>query len=123
MTEYKKIVEIPEEYRPKIEDLPGDLARIAEEIERSLPGHGVEKTLLLAQIFRGQPVYFRNIDSLIRRIRNDAIRKEYDRGGVTMLQLAGRFGLGLRQIKYILADTDNTNDVDERQMRLPQCDG
>ena len=99
----KKIIEIPEEYRPSIEDLPGGLSRIAAEIERFRPGAGVEMTLFLAQVFNGQPLYLRGIKDLLRKIRNDAIIADYDAGGVTMLDMASKYGLSHRRIKEILA--------------------
>ncbi|HHL33123.1 MAG TPA: hypothetical protein ENJ30_02020 [Desulfobulbaceae bacterium] len=117
----RKIIEIPAEYRPKVEELPGELARIAAEIEQQMPGKGVEITLVLAQVFRGQPVYFRSIDYLIRRIRDNAIRAEFDAGGVTMMQLASKFELSLRRIKQILAENSEAK-TDDRQMRLPICE-
>ena len=35
-----KVIEIPAEYQPRAEDLPGDLARIAAAIEEHRPGQG-----------------------------------------------------------------------------------
>lgn len=99
----KKIIEIPEEYLPGIDDLPGGLARIAAEIEQYRPGEGVKLTLFLAQVFAGQPLYMRSIKDLLRKIRNDAMIADYDAGGVTMLDLASKFNLSHRRVKEILA--------------------
>jgi len=112
----KKVVTIPDEYKPAIDELPGDLSRIAREIDRHRPGEGVDLTLFLAQVFHGQPVYFRNIMPILRKIRNDAIRREYDAGDCTMLDLASRWGLSHVRIKQILAETGKTHD--SRQQRL-----
>jgi len=110
-----RVIDIPDEYRPAIEELPGDLQRIAEHIELHRPGRGVEITLLLAQIFRGQNLYIRNIDYLLRQIRDDAIRAEYDRGGVTGRELATRWGLSQRMVEKILA---SAGKEDGRQLNL-----
>jgi Mor family transcriptional regulator len=95
--------DIPTEYRPSIEELPGELSRIAYEIEQHRSGQGVELTIFLAQIFRGQEIYFRNIDSLKRGMRDDAIRAEYDKGGITVRRLAAKYGLSQSQIEKTLA--------------------
>ena len=114
----KKIIEIPAEYLPEIEDLPGGLSRIAAEIERYRPGSGVELTLFLAQVFAGQPLYLRSIKDLLRKIRNDAIIANYDAGGVTMLQLASTYNLSHRRIKEILAAPGGPTKND-KQLELP----
>lgn len=116
MTDHK-IIEIPEEYWPEIEDLPGDLSRIAAEIEQHWSGMGVKMTLFLAQVFRGQPFFIRNIDALIRQIRDDAMRREYDGGDVTMLQLATKWRLGHRRVKQILAKPSSSQAELERKQR------
>ena len=87
-------VDIPEEIMPEAKDLPGDLCDVAEIV-------GVRKTLQLAQRFRGTHVYFRSIDSLIRKKRNISIREEYDQG-VSVSRLARKYKLTSRQIWTIL---------------------
>ena len=52
----------------------------------------MELTLFLAQVFRGQNLYGRNVDDIVRRIRDDAIRREYD-AGVTVRELASKWRL------------------------------
>lgn len=111
------LIHLPPEYHPDIEDLPGDLKRIAEAIEEGIPGEGVRLTLLLAQVFHGQPVYFRTIDNLIRRWRDDRMRAEYDAGGVTAKELATKLRLSLRQVENILGQPD-ARRMDEKQLKL-----
>lgn len=94
---------IPPEHQPTPEDLPGDLSLIASEIERHRPGQGVDIAVILAQTFRGQQLYICNIDPLFRKVRDEAIRNEYDQGMVTMRQLASKWKLSHRRIKEILA--------------------
>lgn len=100
------LADIPVEYRPSIEELPGELSRIAYEIEQHRPGQGLDLTILLAQVFKGQDVYFRNIDALKRRMRDDAIRAEYDKGEITVRRLASKYGLSQSNIEKILARPD-----------------
>lgn len=110
----RKVVEVPEQYRPAIEELPGDLQRIAEHIDEHRPGQGVPLTLFLAQVFRGQNLYLRNIDFLLREIRDDAIRQAYDQGA-KIKDLALTWGLSTRMVEYILA---KPGKKEENQLQL-----
>lgn len=114
---FDALIHLPPEYHPPIDELPGDLRRIAEAIEAGIPGEGVRLTLLLAQVFHGQPVYFRTVDHLIRRWRDDRLRAEYDGGQTTAKELATKSRLSLRQVENILSQPD-TRRVNEKQMRL-----
>lgn len=113
----KKIIDIPDDYMPEIDELPGDLSRVAAAIDEVLPGQGVRITLVIAQVFPGQPLYIRNIEYLVRRWRDDAIRTQYDGGGVTMLALACDYQLSLARIKQILGRPSEREDAG-RQMRM-----
>jgi Mor family transcriptional regulator len=99
------IINIPEEYRPGIEELPGDLRMIAQVIEEQLPGLGVQVALILAQAFRGQTLYLRSIDYLINRMRDDAIRAALDRGE-RVIDIGLRFRLSRSAIEKIGARPD-----------------
>jgi len=101
----KRLVDLPLEYLPQPEDLPGDLARIAREVESFLPGQGVRLTLALCQIFPGQTIYFRNPGRWLRAWRDQVIRNVYDEGGETIKTLATATGLSCRQIEIILAQS------------------
>jgi len=114
----KPIIDIPEEYRPAIDELPGDLQRIAAVIEEVIPEHGVRITLILAQAFPGHPVYFRNPVKVIAAYRDNAMRAEYDRGGITAKELAIKTGLSLRYVEKILAMPSSQEELEERQFRL-----
>ena len=98
-----EIIEIPAAYRPTIDELPGDLSRIAAAIEEHIPGDGVRLTLLLAQVFGGTPVYFRRVDRFVRPIRDDAMRARYDQGDVSMKEIALLFGVSLSTAERVLA--------------------
>jgi Mor family transcriptional regulator len=111
------LIHLPPEYHPAIEDLPGDLKRVAEAIEEGIPGEGVRLTLLLAQVFHGQPVYFRTVEHLIRRWRDDRMRAEYDGGLFTAKELATKIRLSLRQVENILGQPD-ARRMNEKQLKL-----
>lgn len=110
-------IEIPAEYLPTIDELPGDLATIAASVEEVWPGHGVRVAIILGQLFPGIPMYFHNVKHLARRIRNDAIRAEYDQGA-RVKALAIAYGLSTRQIENILAEAPGGEEMKDRQMRL-----
>lgn len=110
-----KVLDIPEEYWPAIDELPGDLAFIASGLEQHLPGNGIKIALILAQVFKGQPFYICNIEDLLRKIRNDAIRKEYD-NGAKVKELAHKFHLSVRWVEDILSRMEK--NPEERQMKL-----
>ena len=109
-----KVVDIPKEYQPAINELPGDLSRIAEVIEEHRPGCGVELALFLGQAFRGQSLYFRNVDYIVRRMRDDIIRAEYD-GGAAVRAIALKWGISTRWVESILSRPGKKND---RQLEL-----
>lgn len=98
-----EIIDIPAAYRPGIDELPGDLSRVAAAIEEHIPGDGVRLTMLLAQIFGGTPVYFRRVDKWLRIMRDDAMRARYDLGDVSMKELALLFGVSLSTAERVLA--------------------
>ena len=110
-----KVVKIPKEYWPEIDALPGDLAFIARGLEQHLPGKGVKVALILAQVFKGQPLYIRGIEELLITISNDAIRKEND-SGTKVKELAFKFELSVRWVEDILAREEQ--GPEEKQMRL-----
>lgn len=80
-----------------IEQLPGDLRRIAEVI-------GVKPTLDLAKAFRGTYLYVHNLDDMLREIRNEEIRAEYTAGKTKVSSLAIKHQLTERQIWNILGE-------------------
>jgi len=87
-----------------IEQLPGDIRRIAEVI-------GVEPALELAKAFRGTYLYIHNLDDLMREIRNKRIRDEYekDKSPRKVSRLAIKHRLTERQIWNILGNEPEEN--------------
>lgn len=77
-----------------IEMLPGDLRRIAKVA-------GLEAAVRIARSFRGTFLYVPGLDDMMRRARDEIIRKEFD-GGINIKALARRYGLTERRVRMIL---------------------
>jgi Mor family transcriptional regulator len=75
-----------------IEKLPGDLRELAELI-------GVEKTLLVVERWGGSYILVPKCDDIKREIRIAEAQKIYDRGGVTIRDLALKFQVTDRTMK------------------------
>ncbi len=101
----EKFMKIPLHYQPEIGDLPGELPRIARVVEENYPGIGVSVTLLLAQAFGGQEVYFHMVTHIEHAVRDDIIRSRYDQD-VPVKTLAVENWLSTRQIRRILNSSD-----------------
>jgi Mor family transcriptional regulator len=80
--------------REAIESLPGDLRRIAEVA-------GVEAAMRIAREFRGTHIYVPTLDGLIKHLRDQHIRNDYDRGK-SVRTIALKFGLTERGVRKIL---------------------
>lgn len=113
----KAIIDIPAEWRPAIDELPGDLRRIAEVLDKRIPDQGVRLTLLIAQEFPGQYVRFHNPKKFLDRWRNAMLRIEYD-SGTSVRELTTLTGLSDRQVRDILNRPDKQGEVKEKQMKL-----
>ncbi len=102
-------VKLPDSVLPAIEDLNGDLRLLAEIV-------GVRDALRVAQAAGGTPLRLYGGHRLIRRLRDRAMRAEYDAGGITVVDLARKYGIGERQAYYILGRAEE--DANEKQMNL-----
>jgi len=104
-----KLSDLPGAVLPTIAELPGDLQLLAETM---LPVIGdevltVRVVLVVSEKLRGSKLYISGIDAEgKRKARNQQIRAEYDRGGITGPQLARKYRLGDRQIWNILGRAD-----------------
>jgi len=91
-------IKIPISELPEIEELPRSLQEVARII-------GVIPAIKLSSHFRGTTVLFPTMSKLKRKIRNAAIREDYDRG-LTGLQVALKYRMSARQIWHILSSTE-----------------
>lgn len=114
----RPIIDIPEAWRPNIEDLPGTLKWMAETIEQRIPGQGVRFTLLIAQVLGGQSLHIPRPDKWLIEWRNGFMRATYDRGGITVRELAGMTGLSTRQVENILSQPATQKELQDKQLRL-----
>lgn len=120
----RQINQLPEQYRPPISELPGDMQAIAQAMEEDFPGLGVRIVLALAQRFPGQWVYIRKMDGPMLAWRNDCIRAMYDQGNITGRELSRFWRLSQSSIEKILAQPGNSQkrlsqeSLEEKQMKL-----
>ena len=110
--------QLPAQYHPAIDKLPGDMQVMAQGLEERWPGMGVLIVLSLAEIINGQWVYIRRIDGPIRAWRDDSIRAQYDQGGITIRELARIWGLSQSSIEKILAKPASQEELKEKQLKL-----
>ncbi len=113
-----KVIELPDDCLPDIEELPGDLRRIAKAVEEVWPGHGVKVAMLLGQLFPGIPLYINSVKKFARKRRDAAIRAEYDQGGITVKDLAIKYRRSKRRIEQILAQPESQEEIKSRQQSL-----
>lgn len=89
---------VSEDMLPQIDDLPEDMRTIAEVV-------GVQKTIELSDRFQGTTLYFPRLLSLRRKVRNSAIRSDYD-NGLKPARLAAKYNLTERHIWTILGTAE-----------------
>lgn len=89
-------------FRPAAEELPGDLAWLAETIDKIAPGMGVRIAVHLAENASGTELYIHNIRLLRQAHRNRWIVSKCLEAGVTARDVARAVGeIGSRQVKEI----------------------
>ncbi len=81
-----------------IRKLPGDLKRVAELI-------GLEPTLTLVRHFGGGYLVIPKCEAILKKIRDNEIRRDYDTGKTSIRELAWRYHLTDRTVKTILSET------------------
>lgn len=99
------MITLPEDAWPTLGELTGDIQLVAELV-------GIGNALLLAQIFDGTPIRLYGYKNMVRRWRDQCIRRDYDTGNYTYIELARKYSLCDRQVSYILGR------VDDRQLNL-----
>jgi len=78
-----------------IQSLPGDLRRIA-------LAAGIDAAVKIARTFRGSTLYVPGLDELERLMRDDTIRREFERG-VPARKIALKHGISLRGLRKVLS--------------------
>lgn len=91
-------IEVTDAMLPPVEELPRSLQDVAEIV-------GVKKAIELSFRFQGTTVNFPMLTGVKRKIRNSAIRNDYDRG-LKASVIARKYNLGERQVWNILGTID-----------------
>jgi len=112
-----KVEQLPAEYRPEIDALPGDLRLIARAVEEELPGFGVLAALAIGNTMPGAKLHVHNVRKIMAAFWEDQLRAEYDAGGVTAQELALKYGIGQRHAEKILASVSQEK-LQSKQMSL-----
>ncbi len=99
---------LPDDALPSLEELTGDLRLLAETIG------DVRIALEVAQLIGSTPLRLTGVKKWRLRHRNRCMRKEYDRGNISGVDLARKYKVGDRQVWNILG----SGEPDERQMGL-----
>jgi Mor family transcriptional regulator len=84
------------------EDLPEPYFEISKLI-------GLENTLKLADRYQGTGIYLPKLDGVIRKIRDEKIKKEFNGGNYR--ELARKYGLTEVWVRQITGDCHNENQA------------
>lgn len=76
-----------------VDDLSEEMQIVAETI-------GIDGAIKLILSIGGDSIYFPKKESLLRKIRDQTIKKKYD--GTNLKELSGRYRLSVRQVRKIL---------------------
>lgn len=99
--------------RPELHELPGDLARMAEIVERHSPGNALDIVLEIAAEFRGTYIYCHAMAAMQRAARDRLIVDVYGEGA-RVPDISRAVTLTERQVWSILGRAQD----DDRQGRL-----
>ncbi len=90
--------DLPDEALPDINELKGDLHMLAEKI-------GVRAALRVSEVFAGTPANLGGTRRYLVRWRDKQMRMEYDKGGISVAQLARKYGISDRHTYNILGQS------------------
>ena len=116
MADQDNIIELPDDALPDISELRGDLRLLAEVLAEATGDKiaGVRLALVVAQQLGGTPLRIVTGKKWILAWRNRCMRRDYDRGNITVVELARKYHMTDRQAYNILGKAD----PDTRQMRM-----
>lgn len=104
------IDDMPDEYLPDISELRGDLRMLAELVD-------VRNALRISALFDGTPARLYGHRRWLIKWRDQEIRAEYDRGGISIVDLARKVNLSDRHVLTILGKAEAEAAAD-RQLKL-----
>lgn len=111
--EFNDLTKLPQEFWPTIDELPGELARVAKIIDSVAPGKGVAAVMHLEKVYESSPLYFHTLQPVRRRLRDKWIIERYNNGD-RVPDIARDVALSTRQIWSILG----RGPVDGKQLKL-----
>ncbi|MBA3007923.1 MAG: hypothetical protein FP810_15380 [Desulfocapsa sp.] len=98
---------LPEEALPKLAELSGDLQMLAERF-------GVRLALQISELFDGTPARLYGHRRWLVKHRDKQMRAEYDGGGISVVDLARKYGVSERHAYNILGQEPG----EDRQLKL-----
>ncbi len=101
------IDDLPDDCLPEIDELNGDLRMLAEKV-------GVRTALEISELFNGTTACFFGHKRHLNRWRDKQLRARYDRGGISVTELARKYNLSERHVYTILGQQPG----EDRQMKL-----
>lgn len=101
------IDKLPDEALPEIDELKGDLRMLAETV-------GVRQALQISELFDGTPARLYGHRRWLLKWRDRQIRADYDKGGISVVDLARKYGVSERHVYNILGQEPG----EDRQLRL-----
>ncbi|MBU4273998.1 MAG: hypothetical protein KKA28_19375 [Planctomycetes bacterium] len=116
MADQDNIIELPDDALPEISELQGDLRLLAEVLAEATGDKiaGVRLALVVAQRLGGTPLRIVTGRKWMLAWRDKCMRRDYDRGNITVVELARKYRMCERQAYNILG----TVEPDTRQMRM-----
>ncbi|MHB1183375.1 MAG: Mor transcription activator family protein [Desulfobulbia bacterium] len=110
------IIELPDDALPDISELEGDLRLLAEDLAVATKDKvaGVRLALFVSQRLGGTPLRLYTGRKWILRHRDKCMRRDYDRGNITVVALARKYNMCERQAYNVLGQAD----PDTRQMKM-----
>lgn len=88
--------DLPDEALPDINELKGDLRMLAEKL-------GVRAALQASEVFDGTTCRLGGCRRWLVRWRDKQMRMEYDKGGISVVELARKYGISDRHTSNILS--------------------
>lgn len=101
------IDKLPDDALPDITELSGDLRLLAEKV-------GVRLALEISELFDCTPARFYGHKRYLTRWRDRQMRAEYDKGGISVVELARKYGVSERHTYNILGFEPG----EERQLKM-----
>lgn len=102
-----RVDHLPDDALPSLTDLHGDLRILAERV-------GVRLALSISELFDSTPARLYGHDRWLRQWRDKEMRAEYDLGGISVIDLARKYGVSERHAYNILG----MQPGEDRQLKL-----